>query len=429
MTITKRPRVAAISLDGPRIESIKPLCGELRPAHSSTDYLKDYSWTETDVLVSSYLPGDTIDSNVNLLSVGPAIFQWKDPSVSVMGPRTSVVRTDGANKERELAVPPSCPDLYKPLAVELSRQLGRATKPPNVIVGVPIQGRTILIETTSGQPVALRFVFPARSMAADSEPSKTIALLLPSESNLVGWFRSYLCDLHVSDPTRVPQAPPRLSQPSNWYTPEERGLAERISRIEFEFERLSNEREKLHAKLAREGERADTGIRRVLWSDGDNLTAAVTDILIDLGFVVRNMDSKLSQNEPKREDLRLTLECKPGWEATVEVKGYTSGIRTNDARQIREHRERYMREEGRSPDLTLWLSNSYRTMDPSSRPAPDQNLKDAAELVGAVHVLAADLYRQWVLIGEGSLDAETVVQRLVNADPGLWTPPAPGCIT
>ena len=107
------------------------------------------------------------------------------------------------------------------------------------------------------------------------------------------------------------------------------------------------------------------------------------------------------------------------------MKGYTSGTKTNDARQIREHRDHYIREEGRSPDLTVWLSNSYRTMDPSSRPAPDQNVKDAAEAIGTVHVLASDLYRQWALVAAGCLDAETVIQSLVNADPGPWAPPGP----
>ena len=90
------------------------------------------------------------------------------------------------------------------------------------------------------------------------------------------------------------------------------------------------------------------------------MVAAVRDILADLGFVVRDMDAKLKQGKPKREDLRLTRQGVPGWEAIVEVKGYTSGTRTNDARQIREHRDRYITEEGRPPDLTVWLSNPYR---------------------------------------------------------------------
>ena len=135
------------------------------------------------------------------------------------------------------------------------------------------------------------------------------------------------------------------------------------------------------------------------------------------------MDTELKPNEPKREDLRLTLPSRPGWEGIVEVKGYTDGVKTNDARQLREHRDHYIEEKGRPPDLTVWLSNPHRTMDPSVRPAPDENVRNQAETIDAVHVLASDLCRQWLLVAAGSLDAEIALQSLVEASPGLWTPP------
>ena len=40
MTTIRRPRVAAIGLDGSQIASIAPLCGELREADSLTHYLQ-----------------------------------------------------------------------------------------------------------------------------------------------------------------------------------------------------------------------------------------------------------------------------------------------------------------------------------------------------------------------------------------------------
>ena len=425
MTTTRRPRVAAIGLDSCQVASIAPLCGELRAQDSLSGYLQSYSWTETDVLVVGNLDGNAVDSSVNVMTIGPSYVSWTDSDPnSFRSDSPHYARTNDKNTERELAVAPDCPDLYKPLASELCRQLGRAAKPPYAM-DTSRQGQTALIETTSRQSVALRLVLPTRPRAANSQPSRPIALLLPGASNLVAWFRAFLCDLHESDPIRVPQAPLRLSQPSDWYTPQEKALADRISQIESEFECLSSERDQLQQNLVAEGERADRGIRRVLWADGEDLVAAVRDVLTDLGFVVRDMDAELRQDEPKREDLRLTLPCVPGWQAIVEVKGYTSGTRTNDARQIREHRDRYIGEEGRPPELTVWLSNPYRTMEPSSRPVPDRNVKAATEAIGTVHVLASDLYRQWVLVAAGSLDAETIVQSLKNADPGLWTPPAP----
>ena len=428
MTSTRRPRVAAIGLDDRQVASIEPLCGELRPAHSWDGYLLDYSWTETDVIVSSDLGGARVNSSVNLMTIGSTSLFWSDMYSLRTRPRPHFANTKALNTERELAVSPAYPRLYRPLSDELSKQLSRAAEPPDAIE-TSRKDCTALIETTSGRPVALRLDLPTRSSATDGRPSTPVALLLPAAADLVAWFRTFLCDVHESDPGRVPQLPPRLSQPSDWYTLKEKELADRISAIDAEIEGLTNERDQIHSELAAEGERADKGIRRAIWADGDELIAAVAKVLANLGFVVRDMDAELTEGEPKSEDLRLTREGVNGWEAMVEVKGYTSGTRTNDARQIREHRERYMLEEGRQPDLTLWVANPFRTMDPSSRPAPDRNVQDAAANVGAVHVLASDLYRQWTLVAAGSLDKETVVQSLVNADPGLWSPPVLGSDT
>ena len=357
----------------------------------------------------------------------PPYFRWLDSVRGTGMPYYAM--TDIENTERELRVPPACPVLYRQLVTQLSSQLDRATKPPAALTTSREDG-TALIETTSGRSVALRLELPPRLGTDAGQQSNPIALLLPAASNLVPWFRAFLYDLHEVDPSRVPQAPPRLSQPSDWYTPKERALAGRVAQIESEVDRLKNERVELLTRLTEEGGRADQGIRRVLWADGDDLNDAIAEILDDLGFKVCDMDAELSEGEPKHEDLRLRLPSMPGWEGLVEVKGYTSGTRTNDARQIRDHQKRYRNEEGRYPDLTLWLCNPFRTMDePSSRPAPDSNVKEAAEIAEAVHVLASDLYRQWALVASGCLESEVVVQSLVNAEPGLWTPPASGSST
>ena len=138
-------------------------------------------------------------------------------------------------------------------------------------------------------------------------------------------------------------------------------------------------------------------MRRVLWDDGDDLVQATKVILQDLELAVRDMDAEVQPGKPKREDLRLTHPKHPNWEAIAGVKGYSKGTKTNDARQIREHRDRYTGEEGRLPDLTLWIANPHRSTDPSSRPTPGRNVDEAAKNIGAVYVLASDLYLQWVL--------------------------------
>ena len=419
----KKPRVAAIGLDDSQAASIRPLCGDLRRANSVSQYSQDYNWTETDVVVTSAPGWDLIDPRVNLMTVGPMTLSWTEEVHSFAELYADYINTGKDNTERELTVPPSCSDLYKSLAVELSRQLQLSTEPAAVIE-TGLQDQTSLIETTSGLAIAMRITLTTQSDATNSHQPIAIGLFLPQSANLAAWFRAFLTDIHESDPNRVPHAPPRLSQPSDWYTPEEKTLADRISEIQSEFERLTNEKNGLQTELAAQGEKAEGGIRRAIWADGDELVSAVKDVLFDLGFKVKDMDAELKENEPKREDLRLTLQDSPGWEAIVEVKGYPSGTKTNDGHQIRSHRDRYIKEKLRSPDLTIWLANEYRMMDPSSRPAPDQNVKTVAELVGAVHVLSSDLYQQWTLVAAGRLDRELVIKSLRNALPGLWTSPA-----
>ena len=417
---TKRPRVATIGLNDAELQSIASLCGDLRQSSSLSTYLEEYSWTETDILISrENLDGAKINNSTHLMTMGSTFFRIDKEHMQVDGTiyANPSVQAGCDNTERELEVPPSCPSLYKPLATELSGHLSQAARPPGVIrTHFPSKICHVIIQTTSGRPVALRLAFSAESTAF-------IALVLPEDSNLEPWFRAFLYELHEHTPSRVPQEPPRLSQPSDWYTPQERALADQILQIDSKVQCLNSRREELLTKLAKEGEKADGGTRRALWADGEELKDAVKEMLADFKFTVRDMDAEVKQGKPKHEDLRLTLQDNSEWEAIVEVKGYNSGIKTNDARQVREHRERYITEKHRPPSLTLWLSNPYRAMDPSSRPNPDQNIENAAKNVGAVHALTSDLYRQWALAIAGNIEKETVVQNLMHAEPGLWTPP------
>ena len=420
----RRPRVAAIGLSDSEIDSIAHLCGEIRARARLADYVDQYNWSETDVLLLGHIRyEDLVDINTNVMTVRPVAFQWTE-FISAYDTALHSAATNIENTERELTISPNCPDLYKPLASELCRQMNRAPEPPHVIRTTRQDGTT-LIETTSHKPVAMRLAIPGQWEFPDDVPSTTVTLLLPESANLATWFRAFLLDMHESDPLRMPHAPPRLSQPSDWSTPKEHRMANRIAQIESKVECLISERDQLQQSLIAEGLSADKGIRRVLWASGEELVDAVRAVLTELEFAVRDMDAELTPGEPKREDLRLTLDGNLDWEAIVEVKGYTSGTKTNDTRQVREHRDRYSREEKRLPDLTVWLCNPYRAMDPSSRPAPDPNVKEAASNVGAVYVQAADLYRQWALVASGKLDQKDVRESLANAAPGLWMPPRP----
>ena len=431
---TKKPRVAAIGLDVSQNQAIEWLCGEMRVAASVEEYLERFNWTETDIAVVHGFQGG-IRGGVHVLMSAPLECEWDAYPM----PGSQSVETDPENTEREVKVGSDCPVVYKTLADDLVSHVRGAEDPPSVLrpwwdsggddYGYVWTGAKtdVLVETTSHFPLAVRHVrmYPI-GYGPDADMGESIVLALPKGINLSAWCRAFLHDVHEADPERVPQAPPRLADPSDWYTPDERRLAKRIETVEDQVQgllikrkRLLVEREGLVGELLSAGEDADKGIRRAVWADGDDLVEGVKEILASLGFKVQDMDAELKE-EAKREDLRLTLDDHPGWEAIVEVKGYKKGTRTKDARQINEHRLRYAAEKGTNPDLTLWIANPHRDMDPSSRPAPDKNVRDTAALIETVHVSAADLYRQWALVTNNRLEASDVVQRLISSPPGLW---------
>lgn len=420
----KRPRVAAIALDQSQIESIRPLCGTLRLADSPSSYLDRFSWAETDIVVARNAEWYGGTDAVPFLLVGEVVLWWSEVFANGDGFQ-GVVSTSRENTEREVHVRASCPDEYKTLAEDLARQLSSVEDSPLAIAvqGIPGENLDALVVTTSDFPVALRCVRTYSRAAANDKDSKGVTLLLPEEADLANWFRAFLFDIHGIDPDRVPSPPSRLGNPSDWYTPKERELGDMIEQNAAHAKELAAEQERLETELAAESENANRGVRQILWAHGDGLESAVEQILNDLGFGVQNMDSGLRPEEPKREDLRLTFDGHPGWEAIVEIKGYTAGIKTNDARQIREHREHYLSENGQLPDLTLWIVNPYSKDDPPARPTADSNVSSSAELVGAVCVQSTDLYQLWMRVAHGDLAAADAAQQLVDAAPGLWTLP------
>lgn len=428
-TKTKRPRVAAVGLDESRLEAIRPYCGDLRPAQTVDAYLQRYSWSETDIVVASRPDQIEIDAGVHLMTTGPVSLgvsrQAGDRSAPVF---REFVGTDERNRERELTINPVCPPIYRDLAAQLSKELSAAEPPPPTLTvsGAGELWQQPLAATTSGSPVALRLQWAERDWGgtASNLAVDTIALFLPEVSDLSQWFRAFLADISDFAPDRVPELPSRLGDLPAWYTPEESALAARVSEIERVIERLRDEHAQVKEEQVRAGNVADATVKRAIWNDGEGLVDAVGGILEEIGFTVEEMDRRKQPNEAKREDLRLTLADRPGWEAIVEIKGYGKGVKTNDARQVRIHQDHYHAENGRTPDLTLWIVNPYREMEPSIRPVPDKNVEAAAEIVDAVCVLTTDLYQQWRLVKQGNRDSAHIARQLSEAEPGLW-PPSP----
>ena len=115
---TRRPRIAAIGLSTAQIESIRHLCGTLRPADSLTEFLKDFNLIETDVMVTGVGTDLLIERDApHLVAIERTRFCWlhsSEPGVTDW----ARVSTNTANTERELTVPSSCPDQYRILAAD-----------------------------------------------------------------------------------------------------------------------------------------------------------------------------------------------------------------------------------------------------------------------------------------------------------------------
>lgn len=425
-TKTKRPRVAAVGLDESQLEALRPYCGDLRPAQTVDAYLQRYHWSETDIVVASRPYQIEIDAGVHLMTTGPVSLgvsrQAGDRSAPVF---REFVGTDGRNRERELTINPGCPPMYRDPTERLSKELSVAEPPPTLTVsGAGELLQQPLVATTSGSPVALRLQWAERDWGgtASTLAVDTIALFLPEVSDLSQWFWAFLSDISDFAPDRVPEPPSRLGDLSAWYTPEESALAARVSEIERAIERLRDEHAQLQGEQVRARNVADATVRRAIWMDGEELVEAVSEILEEIGFTVEEMDRRKQPTQAKHEDLRLAFAERPGWEAIVEIKGYARGVKTNHAQQVRMHRDHYCDENGRTPDLTLWIVNPYREMEPSIRPAPDKNVERTAQIVGAVCMLTTDLYQQWRLVKQGKRNAVDVAQQLIQAEPGLWRP-------
>ena len=421
---TSQPRVAAIGLNQDQVDSIRSLCGSLRSAATVPAYLENYAWSETDIVVASGVHLIDMTVGPHWLTTGATTLRGYVKYSGNWIYENTLIKVHGDNTEREVSIPTSLPTLYGPLARMLTETLNEADTPPTVVdLSQFFSGSiTPVVKTTSNRPVAARLLLELRDQTVSNPNNQRCALILPEIVDLSYWMHAFLTDVHSIDPSRVPHEPPRMSAPSDWFTPDQRDVAAKVTAKIQDIANLQGELKKLQEQLVEEGTRADNGVRRAIWLDSTDLVGAVSDLLSELGFSVQDMDANRKPTDPKVEDLRLTLPERPNWEAIVEVKGYANGVKTNDSRQINEHVKKYIEEKGRHPDLIVWLSNPFRRMDPSLRPVPDSNVEDSAIGIRAVHVLSTDLYRQWSEVGSGAKEASEVVNDLAGATPGLWNP-------
>ena len=201
---------------------------------------------------------------------------------------------------------------------------------------------------------------------------KSVHWVLPEYVDVSSWIRVAFAEWQAADPVRFPQVSDWHTRPQ-WTTIAEQWAAASIATFEAEeaaaFQRLYKQRHELQAQLELEVSRASSSERSILTTQGDELVAAVAKFLGALGFIVHEMDREWNQGD-RREDLRLQHEVAPGWEAIVEVRGYTGGAQLRDLQRIIRFCARYERDHSRRPDAAWYVVNQFAGDDPDFRARP-----------------------------------------------------------
>ncbi|MCY1676850.1 hypothetical protein OVA06_19455 [Pseudarthrobacter sp. SL88] len=256
-------------------------------------------------------------------------------------------------------------------------------------------------------------------------------LVLPAETQQhIAWLRLFLDLVGDVDSDSVPPdlewktsdrwSPPEVSK----HVGDLQAVRQAHDEALREFERREQE---IQARLEESTRLADEGTRRILTSDGDELVKAVTTVLEDLGFKVRDMDDHHDERTgAKLEDLRVEDPSEADWLTLVEVKGYAKGAKVNDVPQITGRPAvAYTKETGQEPPAVWHIVNAWRGTNPSTRVQAipnDDDLRPLTEAGGAL-IDTRDLYEAWRDVSAGKADAETVRTSLRDArNRWRWAP-------
>lgn len=235
------------------------------------------------------------------------------------------------------------------------------------------------------------------------------------------WLSAALLQWHEDMPEAFPDRDPWQQRPG-WMTRDEQDIATQIDVAEADLER-EIARRRSEIEVLRDGLRsaqraADSGIRQLLTSQGDeDLTSAVSAALTTLGFRVELRDDAIPPGQAKQEDLRVTP---PGGKTGIaEVKGYSGGAKQGDLLKITKYATLFERETGEPPERQWYVCNQFMKMDPDTRQqilaGADEDLAEFAADGGAV-IDTRDLFKLVRSFEDGIVTAE-------EARGALWTSP------
>lgn len=439
------PRALLYGFDEEHEESEMAALAALFPTVRQIDSLSEVREEEYDILITKGRPVRAKSHLFVVAVAGDDVGKIEPPAaqgspIEAEDWRMATVRRKGDSKAAEFEVPPELPKrlkalVYADLLPLFQRRNEEEEYEPMSYLSVDgpnllspgyrraLEGVRPVLTTT--EPVVLAGIFRRRGDLAE-------CLTLPGGVDVVAWTAAAVEMWSDVAPDRFP-VPPAWEHAERWMTTAERQRARDLENLDSEWDEVqagfAGRRAAAEKALAQARTDADTRQRRLLVAQGDDLVAAVSDALQTIGFEVRNMDALWPEND-RREDLRVTAADHPGWNAIVEVRGYTRGAAQSDLIRIGgRFVPRYMQDEGRAPSSAWYIVNHNFRRDPSQRPrvlsGNEPEIETFAE--GTASGLVVDtvtLFQVVRAVEEGLLDPASARATFVGGRGTFrWTPP------
>lgn len=210
------------------------------------------------------------------------------------------------------------------------------------------------------------------------------------------WWDAALRHWHTIDSERFPDLPGWIEH-YDWLSHDEQVASDAIAAEEARFAVAQLEHEARIAELrCQVADAANGSTKSLLVGTGTELQKAVLDVLVEFGYVVRDMDQEFPDREP-REDYRITEPGIEGWLVIGDATGVAKGAKANKIAAVGRYTAYYEREEHPNFRPRQWLLvNRLIAREPTSRGDAIFRDDDREELIAAAG-LAIDTVALFIL--------------------------------
>jgi hypothetical protein len=242
-------------------------------------------------------------------------------------------------------------------------------------------------------------------------------LTLPQSASL-DWISAAINEWHKDAPKVFPHTLDWTSDAYAWLTPEEITAVEAALQADKVKEEAETTSKEAWQSFQAARDVAAVGMWRLLTASGTPLEEAVSAALREIGFAVRDMDAEWPEGQ-RFEDLRVTEAAHEGWEAIVEIKGYSrSRGKSEDITNLYgRFLKNYRRTEKREPSALWYVVNHDQTTHPEQREAlfstAESEMATFAENDGLA-IDTVDLYRLWRDVRRNKIEAEEARSQLIE---------------